>query len=494
MLTEHFLLELFKLSFLKKQILEVLREHVKYQYLPDEIPALKKILKAIISVYGNTNNLPTFGAISQFYPSDIDVQDYLQRIKNANIPDTEQTLKHLEEYIKLSRFQLMFEKSRDLYNNDKQKEAIEFTSKESEEIVNFSITQNTSYFVKVFAGFNEFEKEKNEARDRGDFDKEKVPFGITCLDEDTYGGIDKTDTVCFLARSGEGKSTILKHIGMYACRMGYKVLHIQLESSRTECLEKYHQLWLAKPYMEVKYGDFNFTEAERNKVNSVIAQMIAKYRDIDIYGAEQFDEVNCNDIRNLVIRYGKENGEYPDLILVDYLGLLHPGDGIKYGIDSVSTKARKENSAKKLKNIALEFKTRVVTAEQADGIEKQNWNSPDWNMDRHNVSGAKNLSDSFSYFITWNRTEAEAKNGMGRLYKDKLRNYHPTNKVSRIATAYEYGRFYDLKRTKELGLEELNIKPESKIKGTRKSIKEKIEESKNKETPKEEVKTENDTQ
>jgi ABC-type multidrug transport system fused ATPase/permease subunit len=244
MLTEQFLLELFKLAFLKKQILEVLREHVKYQYLPDEIPALKKILKAITSVYGNTNNLPTFGAVSQFYPSDIDVQDYIQKIKAANIPDTEQTLKHLEEYIKLSRFQLMFERSRDLYNTDKQKEAIEFTSKESEEIVNFSITQNTSYFLKVFGDFHDIQKQKQEARDRGDFDRDKVPFGITPLDEETYGGIDKGETVYILGRSGSGKSTWLKDMGMYACRLGYEVLHIQLEGSRDEAIDKYNQNWV----------------------------------------------------------------------------------------------------------------------------------------------------------------------------------------------------------------------------------------------------------
>ena len=451
MLTEQFLVELFKLSFLKKQILEVLREHVKYQYLPDEIPALKKILKAIIATYGNTNNLPTFGIISQFYPNDIDVQDYLSKIKAADIPDTEEILRQLEEYIKLSRYQLMFEKAKDLYNSGKQKESIDFVQKESEEIVNFSITQNTSYFTKVFEDYNETVKQKQEARDRGDFDRDKVPSGITPLDEDIYGGFDKGDTVYILGRSGSGKSTLLKHIGVYDCRLGYDVLHVQLEGSKDEAIDKYTQCWNGQDYMTVKYGSYNFNEKEVEKINNVIAQMASRQRDIYVYAFEMFDEPTCRDIRDLIIKYQKEKGKLPDVVLIDSLDLLHPGDGQKYGVDILSIKMKKENSAKKLKNICTEFKTiRIIVVDQAEGIEKEKWNSSDFVMTRHNVSNSKNIVNSFSYVYTLNQTEAEEKNCVLRIYEDKLRNYHSTDRVKKIATNFAHGRFFDNARTKEL--------------------------------------------
>jgi hypothetical protein len=230
--------------------------------------------------------------------------------------------------------------------------------------------------------------------------------------------------------------------------MGYDVLHIQAEGSEEEAFDKYTQVWSAQSYNNVKYG--NIDQDMKDKLDKIVRQMRSKERDIFIKAYEQFDEVSCMDIRNLVVDFEKVKGKYPDLILIDYLSLIHPGDGNKYGIDTMSIKMKKENTARKLKNIATEFRTRIVTAEQADGIDKEKWNNPDWCMSRHNVAGAKGLADSFSYFITLNMTEDEEENGIMRLYLDKLRNYHPSNKVVKIATNYMNGRFYDSKRTIEL--------------------------------------------
>jgi hypothetical protein len=241
--------------------------------------------------------------------------------------------------------------------------------------------------------------------------------------------------------------------------------------------------------MSIKYGNFNFSEQEVEKINNVISQMMAKQRDIYIYAFEMFDEPTCRDVRDLIIKYQKERGRIPDLVIVDSLDLLHPGDNQKYGVDILASKLKKEKSAQKLKNICTEFKTRIVVCDQAEGIEKQFWNDSSFCLNRHNVSNSKNIVNSFSYVFTLNQTEAEEKNQIARIYIDKLRYYHSESKVKRIATNYAHGRFFDAKRTKELGLVD-TTKTEGKIKGTRKSVRDKVEESKAKETPKEETKIE----
>ena len=95
--------------------------------------------------------------------------------------------------------------------------------------------------------------------------------------------------------------------------------------------------------------------------------------------------------------YNNMKGEV-GLVVIDYLKHLHPGDGIKYGADTQSVQMRKENTAEKMKNLAVEFETRIMTADQATDVPMEIWNDPNKVMDRHNISGAKNLPDSYLFW------------------------------------------------------------------------------------------------
>ena len=467
-LTSDFLSELFKFCFKKKEVLEVVKEHLKFNYIPSKLQEAKKVYKSLVTVYENTGEIPTYGQVSQQHGSDIKVQEYLNKIKKADTPTQDALMLEFESFVKNVRFQELFSNVKEKYNSDKQEQAIEDMAKGSEEIVKFNIKRESRRFLKLFEDFEANLEEKEKRKESGEFDKDKVPFGIKEVDEECYGGIDAGDTFCFLARSGIGKSTLLKWVGVYATRLGYDVLHIQLEGSKQECYDKYTQVWSALKFPQVKYG--NIPEEKRSKLRRVISQMKAKDRDVYIYAFDMFDEANCRDVRDIILEYEKIKGKAPDLLLIDSIDLLHPGDNIRYGVDTNSIKYKKENSAKKLKNIATEFfPMRVGTVDQADNIPKDSWNDPTFVMTRNNVSGAKNLPNSFSYFITVNQTESEKEKGTIRLHFDKLRNYMPKNRTVKVATAYEYGRFYDAKRTKELKEEvDTTIK---KVRGSRIKVK-----------------------
>ena len=446
-LTNTFLNELFKLCFLKKPVLEIVTVHLKYTYIDDSLIAYKHILKSITSFYKNNDKLPTIGYVSQQFPTNSQVQSILSEIKDSKVPDTEDILRQLEQYIKNIRFLQLNEQVANLYNDGKREEAVALSAKESQEIINFTLKQGTSQFMKLFRDFGTIMRERQIAKDCGEFDGEKIPFGIDPLDAVTSGGLDKGDTALLIARSGVGKSTFLKGCAIYAARLGYKVLHIQLESSKDECFTKYTQAWTAMSFNDVRFG--NIDKSLEVRLQKVVDDMIKRQREIYIYAFEKFDEASCVDVRNLIIDFEKESGFLPELVIIDYLGLLHPGDGIKYGVDTQSIKMKKQNVAKRLKNICIEFGTRILTADQVDNVPMEVWNSPDRVITRNNLSGDKNLIDPFSYVFTLNQTNDEYKNNLIRIYCDKLRNYK-AQQILMVATDYEHGRFYDRKRTKTL--------------------------------------------
>lgn len=447
-LTIQFLRELFRLCFLKKSVLEIVTQHLKYQYIPDELRGYKLLLKGVTSHYSINQTLPTFGVISQMYYKESTLQDVLKEVKETSVADEEIILDKLQQYIKRVRFQLMNMQVVDLYNQDKQEEAMNLTHRESEEIVNFSVRCGSSKFVKVFEHFDDRMKARQIEFENGEFNKEKIPFGIDELDALTYGGLDVGDTALIVARSGVGKSTVLKHIGLYAARLGYSVLHFQLEGSEEECFTKYSQAWSAQSFHSLKIGDID--EKYKAKMEKVVRDMTIMDKDIYIYAFEQFDEPTCVDIRNLIDTYQKEKGKVPDLVLLDSIDLINPGDGLRYGFDTQSVKMKKQNSAKKLKNICNEFKgIRLVTSDQASDIPIESWNRAEFVITRNDISGDKNLPNAFSYFFTLNQTIEEYKANTMRIYVDKLRNYKAGQTIP-IATAYDHGRFYDRVRTQKL--------------------------------------------
>lgn len=455
-LTNTFLNELFRLCFLKKPVLEVVTVHLKYTYVEDSLISYKHILKSITSYYKNNEKLPTIGYVSQQFATNPQVQIILAEIKDTPIPDVETTVRQLEQYIKNVKFLQLNEQVANLYNDGKKEEAVKLSAEESQEIINFSLKQGTSQFIRLFKDFSTIMKERQIAKDAGEFDGEKIPFGVEPLDIITAGGLDKGDTTLLIARSGVGKSTFLKGCAIYGARLGYKVLHIQLESSREECFTKYTQAWTAMSFNDVRFG--NLDRALELKLDKIVNDMLRMQKDVYIYAFEKFDEASCVEVRDLIVDFEKERGEMPHLVVIDYLGLLHPGDGVKYGVDTQSVKMKKQNVAKRLKNICTEFGTRIVTADQVDNVPIEIWNSPDRVITRNNLSGDKNLIDPFSYVFTLNQTNDEYKDNLIRIYCDKLRNYK-AQQTLRIATDYAHGRFFDKKRTQILfgnGSEENN--------------------------------------
>ena len=447
-LSNNFLHELFLLCFKKREVIEACCKHLEYHFLPDE--SLKKIWKymKVSFLSSDHKTLPSIGVASQKFIKDLDVAETILQIKEAETVDTEIILTQLEEFIKDGKSLEAYERFSELYNEGKKDKARLLLKDAGEDLANFTIRTKTSY-KPVFGGFEQRHLQRLLESKDSKFDR-RVPFSIDELDGLTMGGIDIKDTACFVARSGVGKTKLLRHIGVGAARRGFPVLHIQAEGSEEECLNGYDATWTAVVMSNLKSANIN--KSVYDKLTKTIGQIAVKKSDIYVHAFEQFGSGSMMDVRNLVLDFQKIHGYSPALVIVDYLEKLDPGNGKRYLVSE--EKQRRQDIADMMKNLCLSENTRLVTATQASDIPTKEWNDPDWVMTRHNVSMTKNLPDAFSYFITLNQTrdEYDHKDKKGvpcsimRLYNDKLRNYK-ANQIMKIYQNYNHDRFYNRQKT-----------------------------------------------
>ena len=439
-----FLDELFKLCTLKRDVCEIVCDNMSYEHIPAELKGYKHILKGMKQQYLSTQKLPSLGVILQKHIIDADVHEAVDKIQQAKVGDKETLLKTFEGYLKRVKFQILFEKVVELYNNGKQEEAIRLQAEESVKINEYSIYQKSSSVVSIFDDF--FKRDGQRFIEANDVTvkKHKIPFGIDLFDAATRGGSEMGETDCFLGRSGSGKTKWLRWRGISAARMGYKVLHIQAEGTLKECELGYDATWTGILKKDLKEGLIP-PEIEK-KLKKAISDINKMGGSIEVRAFEQFDQASMRDVRDLVLDYIKRHGQPPHLLILDYLELFHPGNGKRYPASTEGEKFRREDCARAFKNICNEFGCSGATAAQANDIAPDDFNNSSCVITRHNVAGAKGLVDSFSYFVTWNVSSDEYKKKQGRLYVDKMREY-ASGQTIRICTDFNHDRFYSRRET-----------------------------------------------
>lgn len=441
-----FLTELFKSMFVNKQTLAICTKFLQMEYIPKELPEYKKIFNTLSTEFKNTGEILSLGVVAQMYSGNHSIQEVIGKIKDSDIPDFDKTIQQLGIYIKNVRFQELNTKVYELYQQDKQEEAIGLMANEVEDIYKMSIRFEGGLFSDLFATFEARQSElaQIDATEKG----LKVPFGIPILDDITKGGIDETDIALWIMRSGVGKSTVLKWTGMYAALRGHRVLHIQLEGARRDAEIKYDQIWTGEDYTTLIKGDI--PEKRMVELKKLLKQYQIMKRELLLYSFETFNSASMVDIRNLIMEYQRTRDAIPELIIIDSLDLVDTGLHRKLDKDPAYKKAKLQNVAQMMKNLSVELKTRVLTATQTCDVPKDKWDSTDFVIDRSYTEGDRTLVKPFSFVFTGNRTLEEEKANVLRIFIDKFRNYNPQKRIYPIKTNYDKGRFYDHKATKKV--------------------------------------------
>ena len=443
-----FMAEIFKLMFSDEVIMRIASEYLKYELIPKEWVGYKFILREAIIQYTEKNKLPSIGVICQKLCDEDAVQLAAKEIKKAALIDREIAIDQLQSFVKETEFELLSRKVHDLYEEGKKEEAIRVNAEESQRILEMSFRSKSGGFQSVFGGFHERMVERRMEGDAASEKPVKVPFGVDRLDDVSFGGMEIGDTSLWIARSGVGKSSILKWHGYSAAIRGVPVLHIQLEGGIKACMQIYDQLWSAQSYSDIKSG--NISSKDRKKIEQAIKEVKELSSDIEVYGFKKFGQASMSDVRQLCYDYFNAHGKFPGLVILDSLDLVKTGISKKIDSDPDHKKEKLQTCAQLLKNLADEIGAPIITATQTSDVPFEVWNNPDKVIDCSYTEGDKTLVKPFSFVFTLNMTIEEKANATARIYVDKLRDYKESQEVITIATNYDKRRFYHRGRTMEM--------------------------------------------
>jgi KaiC/GvpD/RAD55 family RecA-like ATPase len=437
-LTKDFILELFKLCLKDKSTLQVVLQHVKYQYLPTDHH--KDVLKTISVHYDTLGFPPSIGYLTEAHKAEPKVLEVIAGIKKADLPLKDGIIEQLEVFIRRTMFLHNYEEIGALYNKQQPEKAFELINTLAEELQSFSIRQQL--YTRIFSDHTKrhVSRRVNQEVDNGS--SFKAPTGIDELDDALNGGLNPGDTFLALAQSGVGKTKLLRYIGVSCARMGLKVLHLQAEGSKEECEDGYDATWSGMRLSDIENATISLDILQKMKKAS--SNINALGGEIYVEAFEQFDSADLSQARQIITNLIKTVGPI-QVLIIDYLELFDPGNGRKYS-NAADERKRREAVANGLKNIALEFKIAVFTATQASTVATDLLNNAEFTQTRYHISEFKGAIKPFSVFITLNQTSEEYRNNIMRLYVDKLRKYKG-GQLIKLYQRYDRERFYDKKRT-----------------------------------------------
>lgn len=433
-LSSEYTVELFRAAFDKEKIFEVVRQHLKYAYLVDEVE--KKFWKEVLKQFSLKNKRPTLGAVQIELRKDDAALDYVVKIKNTLVDNHDDILDAFQKFIKQSKFVVLYEETAQMFNRGEDKKAFDIFIRGAEELANFSIKDK--YYKKVF---NDFEN-RNIERISEDKFRRKVPTSIDEIDHATKGGPETGETILLLGESGLGKSMAMVHLGVSTARRGAKVAHFQIEGTEEQCLNRYDASWTGSLYHDVKNGIFS--KEKYKKLQTVIKKI--GQGEIYVQAYEKFGNATIYDIRNSFREMKKMYGEF-DLLIIDYLELCELGDGQIWS--PKDERFRQQKIGRFMKELAMEENVVVATPTQASNVALVNKKDPNFVTTREDLSEDKGKLRPFDYFFTLNQSPDERKKNILRIHADKMRDY-PGGQTWAIATNFSRSRFYDRKKTIEL--------------------------------------------
>ena len=179
----------------------------------------------------------------------------------------------------------------------------------------------------------------------------QVSTGWPALDKKLFGGFNRGELNIFAGGSGSGKSLFLANLGVNWALAGLNVIYLTFELSENLVSMRVDSMTTDIPSRDI----FKNIEDVEMKV-----KMIGKKS-----GAFQVKYMptgkNANDIRSFLKEYEIKTGKKVDVLLVDYLDLMHP---IAARISAENLFVKDKYVSEELRDLAMELNTLFVTASQ----------------------------------------------------------------------------------------------------------------------------------
>ena len=236
---------------------------------------------------------------------------------------------------------------------------------------------------------------------------ERVPTGFPQVDAILHGGWAKKELYSVAAPPGVGKSIFLANWGVNALKQGYNVLVYTLEISEERLSMRYDSILTKIPVDEL------VIDIDKLKKKYQILSKAIKSR----LWIKEFPTKSCS------VNHLKAHSEQlrlyenftPDLIIVDYAGLMKPSYRVGDGYEDLKT------IYEDLRGWAVEFDVPIITASQTNRKSLDEKGGTKEIITQAQVADSLGITQTLDVFMTITQSRAEKEEGIINLYFDKHR-------------------------------------------------------------------------
>ena len=179
----------------------------------------------------------------------------------------------------------------------------------------------------------------------------QISTGWASLDKKLFGGFNRGELNIFAGGSGSGKSLFLANMGVNWALQGLNVVYLTFELSEALVSMRVDSMTTDIPSRDV-FKNIDDVEMKVRIIGKKSGAFQVKYMPTG---------KNANDIRSYLKEYEIKTGKKVDVLLVDYLDLMHP---IAAKISAENLFVKDKYVSEELRNLAMELNTIFVTASQ----------------------------------------------------------------------------------------------------------------------------------
>jgi archaellum biogenesis ATPase FlaH len=179
----------------------------------------------------------------------------------------------------------------------------------------------------------------------------QLSTGWPALDKKLFGGFNRGELNIFAGGSGSGKSLFMANLGVNWCLQGLNVMYLTFELSENLVSMRLDSMTSEIPSRDV-FKSIDDVEMKVKMIGKKAGAFQVKYMPTG---------KNANDVRAYLKEYEIKTGRKVDVLLIDYLDLMHP---IGQKISAENLFVKDKYVSEELRNLAMELNTIFVTASQ----------------------------------------------------------------------------------------------------------------------------------
>jgi len=296
----------------------------------------KEVAKHILSFQKKFDRFPTFPDLKLIIEQK-EVYDRLFEIVNLDVSEysNEHLLSVIEEFFKKKLAWTVVASVAESLKNDSM-DKVSKAPDELREAIAFGFDTEIGLDF-----FNEMERMYNNLHDVDSV----VSSGLKTLDKKIKRGFHEKSLTLFLAETNLGKTLIQCSFAVNAVLQNKNVLYITLEMSENKISER-----LIANLFDVNINDL--TMLTKDKFKNKFESVKSKIQQHFIVKEYPTKSINANNIRNLVKELKLKKNFVPDIIFIDYIGIMNP----------IHTR-KDENSYTELKRVSEETRGLAVELE-----------------------------------------------------------------------------------------------------------------------------------